>query len=553
MSTSWRNTLLVGFVAVLVYTPFLGGVHLFDWDEINFAEIAREMVILGDYLRIHVNYETFAEKPPFFFWLQAIAMNIFGIGEYAARFPNAVAGIITLMTLYRFGEKLYDSRFGFLWSGAYFGSVLPSLYFKSGIIDPWFNLFIFLGLYHLILHYWKRENKVDIHLKFNQYIYLMLAGLFTGLGVLTKGPVAFLITALVLAVYWVYKRFRFYINVPRFLLYFAAMIATALIWYGVEILVNGSEFMIKFTIRQWTMFSQPDAGHRGFLGYHFVVLLFGCFPASIFLIRAHGKLPLKRFVEQDMHKWMMFLFWVVLVLFTIVKTKIVHYSSMTYFPLTFLAAQVVYYILKDEVKLTGWMKGALLFISVLFGTVLIALPFAGMNVEMIRPLFSQDPFAYANLDADISWTGLEALAGVVLIGITIAFLYLHKSNTKPLAYKVLFGGTGLFVLLTLILIIKKIEGISQNAAMEFYTSKAGCDCYVKPEKFKSYGHLFYSEVMPGGDERRTDAQWLKYGEIDRDVYFVTKVTGAKELEQIQDVELLYSKNGFMFWKRPAKR
>jgi 4-amino-4-deoxy-L-arabinose transferase-like glycosyltransferase len=553
MSASLKNTWFVGLVAALVYMPFLGGVHLFDWDEINFAEIAREMVILGDYLRIHVDYLPFAEKPPLFFWLQAASMNVFGIGEYAARFPNAVAGVITLMTLYRFGEKLYDARFGFLWAGAYFGSVLPSLYFKSGIIDPWFNLFIFLGIYHLILHHWKREDKADLRLEKNQYIYLLLAGAFTGLGVLTKGPVAFLITALTLGVYWIYKRFRFYINVPRFLLYFLAMIATAFIWYGVEILVNGPEFMIDFTIRQWTMFKSQDAGHGGFPGYHFIVLLLGCFPASVFLIRAHGELPLKRYAEQDMRRWMLYLFWVVLILFTIVKTKIVHYSSMTYFPLTFLAAQVIYYILKDEVKLTGWMKGTLLFIAVLFGIVLIALPFAGMNVELIRPLFSQDPFASANLDADIPWTGLEALAGVVLIGITLAFLKFHNSEKKPLAYKVLFGGTGFFMLLTLILIIKKIEGISQNAAMEFYASKAGCNCYVKPEKFKSYGHLFYSEVMPGGDERRTDAQWLKYGDIDRDVFFVSKITGADELEQIPDVELLYSKNGFMFWKRAAKR
>jgi len=552
MSTSWRNTGLVGLVAALIYVPFLGGVHLFDWDEINFAEIAREMVILGDYLRIHVNFIPFTEKPPFFFWLQAGAMNLFGIGEYAARFPNALAGIFTLMTLYRFGEKLYDERFGFLWAGAYFGSVLPSLYFKSGIIDPWFNFFIFLGLYHLMLYYWKVEDKADIPLKKSKWGYLALAGLFTGLGILTKGPVAFLITGMVLGIYWILKRFRFYISVPAFLFYFAVMILTTLVWYGIETLVHGPKFMVEFTIRQWTMFSTPDAGHAGFPGYHFVVLLFGCFPMSVFLIRAHGKLPLKRFVEQNMRTWMLILFWVVLILFTIVKSKIVHYSSMTYFPLTFLAAQVAYYMLKDKVRLAGWMKGLLIFIAVLFGLLLIALPFTGMNVELIKPLFAQDPFALANLDADIPWTGVEALAGIWLIGITGAFLWMYKQRQKVRAFQTLMLGTGVFVLLTLILIIKKIEGISQNAAIEFYASKKGCDCYVKPERFKSYGHLFYSEVMPGGDDRRTDSQWLKYGDIDRDVFFVTKITGMEELSNIEDVELLYEKNGFAFWHRKAK-
>ena len=56
--------------SVLFYIPFLGGVHLFDWDEINFAEIAREMLVSRDYLRPQINFQPFWEKPPLFFWLQ---------------------------------------------------------------------------------------------------------------------------------------------------------------------------------------------------------------------------------------------------------------------------------------------------------------------------------------------------------------------------------------------------------------------------------------------------------------------------------------------------
>lgn len=32
--------LLIALVAALLFIPFLGAVHLFDWDEINFAEAA---------------------------------------------------------------------------------------------------------------------------------------------------------------------------------------------------------------------------------------------------------------------------------------------------------------------------------------------------------------------------------------------------------------------------------------------------------------------------------------------------------------------------------
>ena len=40
--------LLIAIVAAILFIPFLGAVHLFDWDEINFAESAREMIVTGD-------------------------------------------------------------------------------------------------------------------------------------------------------------------------------------------------------------------------------------------------------------------------------------------------------------------------------------------------------------------------------------------------------------------------------------------------------------------------------------------------------------------------
>ena len=126
-----------------MFIPFLGGVHLFDWDEINFAESAREMIATGDYLTVLFNFLPFHEKPPLFIWMQVLSMKLFGVNEFAARFPNAICGIVTLLVLFNIGRKLRNNLFGVLWVMAYAGSVLPFFYFKSGIIDPWFNLLSF--------------------------------------------------------------------------------------------------------------------------------------------------------------------------------------------------------------------------------------------------------------------------------------------------------------------------------------------------------------------------------------------------------------------------
>ena len=66
-------------IAALFLLPFLGSVHLFDSDETNYAETAREMIISGDYLTVQVDFEPFPEKPPLFFWLQVVSKKILGI------------------------------------------------------------------------------------------------------------------------------------------------------------------------------------------------------------------------------------------------------------------------------------------------------------------------------------------------------------------------------------------------------------------------------------------------------------------------------------------
>ena len=256
-----KNKFFLIALSVVFFMPFLGQVHLFDWDEINFAEIAREMIITGDYLRPQINYELFTEKPPMFMWLQALAMHIFGMNEYGARFPNTIAGLITLLLIYSAGKRLFNPVFGMLWAGAFFGSILPHLYFRSGIIDPWFNLFIFLGLYHLIMFYWKKDELTPEEMEYSKWSKLVLAGVFTGLAILVKGPVAFLIIALVLGVYWISVRFRFFITIPQFVIYLLATGITASIWFGVVTLFHGPQFAIEFTIRQWELFSQQDAGN----------------------------------------------------------------------------------------------------------------------------------------------------------------------------------------------------------------------------------------------------------------------------------------------------
>jgi 4-amino-4-deoxy-L-arabinose transferase-like glycosyltransferase len=137
----------LGTIALIlvIYSIGLGRVHLFDWDEINFAECAREMRISGEYLYAQIGFLPFWEKPPLFFWVQAASMSLWGETEWAARFPNVLILGITLGVLYRLGRRWHGPFFGWLWMFFYGTALLPAFYARSGLIDPLFNLFMLLA------------------------------------------------------------------------------------------------------------------------------------------------------------------------------------------------------------------------------------------------------------------------------------------------------------------------------------------------------------------------------------------------------------------------
>ncbi len=552
--------LILTGLALLFFFPCLGWVHLFDWDEINFAECAREMVLTGEWMRPQIDFEPFWEKPPLFLWMQAASMSVFGINEFAARFPNAVCGLATLLLVYHIGRRLHDRMFGWLWALAWLGSVLPHLYFRSGIIDPWFNFFIFCGLYGFIEFRWQFFSPNKSHSWWIRYRHLILGGGLLGLAVLTKGPTAYLIVMLVLVLYWARYRFRAKGYLKHLVLFSLAATGAALLWFGVEVAMHGTWFVREFLAYQVRLFATPDSGHGGFLGYHFVVLLLGCFPVSVFAIanlwgdRACEDEMLESDTlcsckRSDFATWMQLLFWVVLILFSIVQTKIVHYSSLAYFPLTYLGALTIWRAICWDVR-PKIVQILLPTLGVLMGLAVAALPWLGQHIEILKPLFAKDAFGLANLDAAVEWSWWQSLPGLILAAASVMGAVYWTKYRPWLAAQTVFAGGAMFTAATLILIVQNIEGYSQRAAIEFYASKCGEDCYVKPIGFKSYAHLFYTCKQPvGTDVQVDDYQNLAYGNPHKKVYFVAKVNRLEELPNLPDCHELYRKNGFVFFER----
>ncbi|HBX47157.1 ArnT family glycosyltransferase [Limibacterium fermenti] len=532
-------------IGALLFTTGLGRVHLFDWDEINFAESAREMLVSGDYLDVQINFETFWEKPPLFIWMQAFSMKLFGVNEFAARFPNALAGIITLLVLFFIGKRLRDESFGLLWSLLYACSFLPFFYFKSGIIDPWFNLFIFLGIYFMIRYTLPEHND-------RQGLHAVLSAFFLGLATLTKGPVGFLIFALCFFVFLVLRRFRIDFRWKHVLAFIGVFAIVGGLWFILQI-ANGHLSIIQdFIVYQIRLFRTEDAGHGGFPFYHFIILFFGVFPASIFAVATFRKGVLR--IEENtgmahFFRWMMITLWVVLILFSIVQTKIVHYSSMCYFPITFLAAWYIDKWTNGDVKIGKGIIIPLMIVGIVVGLAAFAIPFIDAWKSLLIPYIG-DEFTRGNLQAMSSWIGFEWLFGVVLIAAVILFAVFLRN--RPKAIFTLLAGCLVFIYGGVFFITPQVEKYSQHAAIEFYQRKRGEDCYILP-LHKSYAHYFYSDRQP--QNTNTDREFLQRGAIDKPAYFVLR-NQQREVDgfvsQTVDAMKLYDKNGFAFYARYPK-
>lgn len=530
--------LLVFVWSCVLFIPFLGAVHLFDWDEVNFAESAREMLLTGNYQKVQINFSAFTEKPPLFFWLQAASMHIFGVNEFAARLPNALVGIITLLFIFSVAHRWFTKRFAWIWVLLTTGSLTPHLYFKTGIIDPLYNLFIIFTIYQLFLY---SLGKNPLH--------AWLLGLFLGLAIITKGPVAVVIIVLCFLVYWAFQKGKIFFKVSHlFYATLSAFIVSAM-WFGLETIQNGPDFLFAFIAYQVDLFLNPVAGHGQPFWYHPLVLLLGCFPASIIafpnLIRSKAQTDTS--AQLQLLFFMRLCFWVVLILFSIVETKIVHYSSLCYLPLTFLAAHFLYQFDLSQITWKKYQTVFFLFVGTMLSFLLMAITFIDSFKAKLIP-FITDDFAIASLQVNGGWQGWEFLLGLGLfLALLIVVLQLKKGNVMPgLRGFLLFHS--LLIPCLLAVLAPRIEQYSQAPAISFFKTLQNKDVYIETLGYKSYAQYFYGRTKPHSNDSAKTIDWLLHGTIDKDAYFSLHVNNIQDHIN-PSLQEIGRAGGFVFYKR----
>lgn len=172
----------------------LGTPALYDLDEGGYAEIAREMLVLNDWIIPRINFVRLLDKPPLLYWLTACSFKLFGISEFSARLPVALSTMGCMMLCYLLGKRFFGSLAGFL-AALIFASSAGTTVFDFGRQlqpDMVFVFFLTAAFGAFLLGYFERENKQRYFL--SGYAALALA-------VMTKGLIGPIFPFLALAGY----------------------------------------------------------------------------------------------------------------------------------------------------------------------------------------------------------------------------------------------------------------------------------------------------------------------------------------------------------------
>jgi 4-amino-4-deoxy-L-arabinose transferase-like glycosyltransferase len=180
------------YLAGAGYPPAL----LDDADTVH-AEAAREMVQSGDWVTLHANRIRYLEKAPLMYWLIALSFKLFGVSEFTARLPLAVATLCLIMALFFLGQYAFGERVGFY--AALMIATSAGIFLFTRVLWPDIVLTLFIALsFYCFL---RATDPQDGRPRYYYGIYV-----FSALAVLTKGLIGAVFPAIIIGIYLLLTR-----------------------------------------------------------------------------------------------------------------------------------------------------------------------------------------------------------------------------------------------------------------------------------------------------------------------------------------------------------
>ncbi len=392
--TRWRLWVALSVLFVIFFQ--LGGRGLNEPDEGRYAEAGREMMASGDYLTPHLNGVPHYAKPPLTYWLIAFSLSAFGVNEFAARLPAALAGLGTLLAVFLMGRRALGEAGG-LWSVVillssvlFFG--VARLITTDMLLTCWVTWSVWV--------IWRWSESRD-----RSWGNLLWFYAFLGLGMMTKGPVAVLLPLFaVVGLRWRHPDLR--LRQMGWLRGGLVMLAISMPWFLV-ITWRQPELLHYFLGREIAGRVLSNVHGRSEAWWYFLPVLAGAMlPWTPWL--ALTPLIRRNLPQREANLLRMCVVWAGagLALFTLSRSKLPTYILPLMPPLALLGALTLLRL--PQVLSAGRLRLASRVCGLISALVLVG---AGVTLALVAPSRYELPLALAIIPAAVA----VLLAGVALV------------------------------------------------------------------------------------------------------------------------------------------
>ena len=388
-------------VACLGYVVNLGNASIWDANEAYYVETPREMIESGDYVNPSFNYEPRVNKPVLSYWVVAGLYHLFGVSVGVQRIAIAAAALVMIGAMFFLARAASTSPLTPLLAAAGLAANPRFFMFARRIlIDMGLTMCMTLTLTCFAM------SEAD---PARRRRWLLAMYVSVGLGMLTKGPVAVVLPALIFIAYFAWHRQLG--RIRTMMLPAGAVIVAAIVapWYIALYAQSGWTNILSFFVGENLERATTVIGDQSRQFYFYLPVVFSdglpwslCLPGAIALWwRERHNLTL---TSQGRIRTLLLMWIAVFVgFFSVLQTK----QDLYIFPIvgavTVLAADFIARTLEGAQQ-SGWLRGALSVVAAL-------LVLAGGGILW---LFTQTTAAYQVDGAQLAGA-LFALGGVVIV------------------------------------------------------------------------------------------------------------------------------------------
>jgi len=423
-----KDFLLITLIIGTFFGATLGSYPINAPDGARYSEIPREMVVTHDYITPHLNGVKYFEKPPLFYWMQAISIKAFGATELAVSIANALMALGCALLVYFTGRKLYGRLSGMLASFIFATCSIVFALTRVVTLDLALTFFLTGSLSMFLL-----ATQLPLGIRRNCYLWLMYV--FAALAVMTKGLVGVIFPGLIVLVWTVIFNEWRSLKTYRIISGLFVFMLIAMPWHILVQIKNPEFFHFYFIDQHFLRYFTDYAGRSQPWWFFPAMLLGGLYPWVVFLPQTIIYHVPKHFSQWQQYKPTLFLLiWavVIYVFYTFSNSQLIPYVLPVFPPVAMLIGNYIatYWQSARERSITIGFS-VLFFVNIALGIAAIAaifmLNFSEQTITK-QNLYIAAAYVIAGAVVSIiSYRRRGLVFGFAALALSVSVLWLYAS------------------------------------------------------------------------------------------------------------------------------